>query len=142
MFLYDLSNTIVCSIGSALTKHPVASQITVTTHRLASISYLPRRDRWSPPLWPGIYCLHTEHLGVFTQGVPDAMALDWIACPWFPDAPLGNTTTGNHHRHDSRKTYCAFGSPRLIYIRFGNLPRCTKCISRSNRMGGSKNEKC
>ena len=22
--------------------------------------------------------------------------LDWIACPWFPDAPLGNTTTGNH----------------------------------------------
>ena len=25
-FVYDLSNTIVCPIGSALTKHPVASQ--------------------------------------------------------------------------------------------------------------------
>ena len=32
--------------------------------RLASVSYLPRRDRWSPPLWPGIYGLHTEHLGL------------------------------------------------------------------------------
>ena len=35
--------------------------------RLASVSYLPRRDRWSPPFWPGIYGLHTEHFGPFTH---------------------------------------------------------------------------
>ena len=32
--MYDLSNTIFCPIGSALTKHPVASQI--WTHNWAA----------------------------------------------------------------------------------------------------------
>ena len=41
---------------------------------------------------------------------------------------------GNHRRHDSGKTY---GLPRLIYITFGNLQRCTKCIFWSNRTGES-----
>ena len=43
--------------------------------RLASVSYLPRRDRWTPPFLPGIYGFNTEHLGPFTQGVPDAIGL-------------------------------------------------------------------
>ena len=36
-FMYDLSNTIFCPIGSALTKHPVASQI--WTHNSKRLAY-------------------------------------------------------------------------------------------------------
>ena len=39
-----------------------------------SLIYREETGDHALPLWPGIYGLHTEHLGLFTQGIPDNMA--------------------------------------------------------------------
>ena len=48
----------------------------------------------------------TDQISPYISFVVHCLRLDCL--PLIPNAPLGISRTGNHHCHDSRKTYCKF----------------------------------